>query len=344
MKCEHCNEEIDKYYNKKYKVCKPCYQRMTNCKSRGLKYIKFIDLSEKEKQVIINKRNSHKKTIEKELKKFKSSNEPKIVIHKVGLSEKDIVLDDIKQSLAENNLKWPEDTTSIVPIFKQLKILLDGYINNYLNVEDIINKMEMDYRHAKEYYSTEYERAIKLQKPSTEVNKLYSQKLVWEERHNALLSLRRGIKNVITEYNNGGVLFTELSKNKEFMDNFNKHYSNLILSNNMSKEVTYKPKASKLVASEEFCSDLEEHDKEIGITKFRYEVIVKTFNRLTKVKDKTNFIRNVWAQNEEEAKQSVVNFITENNFRFGYSENEIIVNKLSGNIHNENRVWNLNVK
>ena len=352
MICSHCNNEVEKYAQKKDKICKSCYQRINNCKSRGIKYIKFIDLPEEEKQKFLNRSKVYnnkennikekKEKVDKKPKELKINENTKIIVHKTGLNEKDIVIKDIENTLKENELKWPKDTTSIVPIFKQLKILLDNYINPYLNVEDVLNKMELDYKHAKEYYSSLYKKRIE-NNDTNDINRIYNMKCVWEERHNILLELRRSIKNVVSEYYAAGIIFTELGKNKEFMEKFNKCYDSLIKMSEILKDGSYKAKVSKLVADEDFCSGLEESNYK-GKVKFRYEVIIKTYsnNKLVKMQDKfepkisttDRFHRTVWATNEEDAKQQVIDFIKEKKFSFTYNEKEIIVNKISGNVHN----------
>lgn len=352
MICSHCNNEVEKYAQKKDKICKSCYQRINNCKSRGIKYIKFIDLPEEEKQKFLNRSKVYnnkennikekKEKVDKKPKELKINENTKIIVHKTGLNEKDIVIKDIENTLKENELKWPKDTTSIVPIFKQLKILLDNYINPYLNVEDVLNKMELDYKHAKEYYSSLYKKRIE-NNDTNDINRIYNMKCVWEERHNILLELRRSIKNVVSEYYAAGIIFTELGKNKEFMEKFNKCYDSLIKMSEILKDGSYKAKVSKLVADEDFCSGLEESNYK-GKVKFRYEVIIKTYSnsKLVKMQDKfepkigttDRFHRTVWATNEEDAKQQVIDFIKEKKFSFTYNEKEIIVNKISGNVHN----------
>ena len=352
MICSHCNNEVEKYAQKKDKICKSCYQRINNCKSRGIKYIKFIDLPEEEKQKFLNRSKVYnnkennikekKEKVDKKPKELKINENTKIIVHKTGLNEKDIVIKDIENTLKENELKWPKDTTSIVPIFKQLKILLDNYINPYLNVEDVLNKMELDYKHAKEYYSSLYKKRIE-NNDTNDINRIYNMKCVWEERHNILLELRRSIKNVVSEYYAAGIIFTELGKNKEFMEKFNKCYDSLIKMSEILKDGSYKAKVSKLVADEDFCSGLEESNYK-GKVKFRYEVIIKTYSspKLIKIDGKFDpkpsstdtFHRTVWATGEEDAKQQVINFIKEKKFSFTYNEKEIIVNKISGNVHN----------
>lgn len=352
MICSHCNNEVEKYAQKKDKICKSCYQRINNCKSRGIKYIKFIDLPEEEKQKFLNRSKVYnnkennikekKEKVDKKPKELKINENTKIIVHKTGLNEKDIVIKDIENTLKENELKWPKDTTSIVPIFKQLKILLDNYINPYLNVEDVLNKMELDYKHAKEYYSSLYKKRIE-NNDTNDINRIYNMKCVWEERHNILLELRRSIKNVVSEYYAAGIIFTELGKNKEFMEKFNKCYDSLIKMSEILKDGSYKAKVSKLVADEDFCSGLEESNYK-GKVKFRYEVIIKTYSnsKLVKMQNKfepkisttDRFHRTVWATDEEDAKQQVIDFIKEKKFSFTYNEKEIIVNKISGNVHN----------
>ena len=352
MICSHCNNEVEKYAQKKDKICKSCYQRINNCKSRGIKYIKFIDLPEEEKQKFLNRSKVYnnkennikekKEKVDKKPKELKINENTKIIVHKTGLNEKDIVIKDIENTLKENELKWPKDTTSIVPIFKQLKILLDNYINPYLNVEDVLNKMELDYKHAKEYYSSLYKKRIE-NNDTNDNNTIYNMKCVWEERHNILLELRRSIKNVVSEYYAAGIIFTELGKNKEFMEKFNKCYDSLIKMSEILKDGSYKAKVSKLVADEDFCSGLEESNYK-GKVKFRYEVIIKTYSspKLIKIDTKFHqkhnstdtFYRTVCATGEEDSIQQVIFFIKEKKFSFTYNEKEIIVNKISGNVHN----------
>lgn len=339
MICSHCGNDVEKYAQQKDKICESCYRRMTNCKSRGVKYVKFIDLSEEEKQKFLNRSKAHNKEnkekveVNKNLKGSKiNENANKVVIYRTELDEKDTVIKDIENTLKENKLSWPKDTTSIVPIFKQLKILLDNYISPYLNVEDVLNKMELDYKHAKEYYASLYKKCIE-NNNTYDINKIYNMKCIWEERHNVLLELRRSIKNVVSEYYAAGILFTELSKNKEFMEKFNKCYDHLIRMSEILKDGNYKAKVSKLVANENFCLGLEESNYK-DKAKFRYEVILKIYSN-NKVQDRfksniTNrFYRTVWATDEEDAKQQVINFIKEKKFNFTYNEKDIIINKIS---------------
>lgn len=355
MICSHCGNDVEKYAQQKDKICKSCYQRMNNCKSRHVKYVKFIDLSKKEQEEFLIKSNAHSKSNKSTKNKIKAKTDVKITkepisyiienrnIQKVNNidTEKQVVLDDIMNTLKENNLIWPKDTTSIVPIFKQLKILLSDYIRPYLTVEDILNKMELDYKHAKEHYVSAYREAVQNSNSNEEINKLFLMKQMWEDRHNSLLEIRRGIKNVVSEYYSAGILFTELSNNKSFMEKFNKYYNNLIRTSEVLKDGNYKAKVSKLVASEDFCIGIEEPHYKSKI-KIKYEVIVKT-NSFVKTPNKLcgatkNFVRNVWAENEEEAKQLVIKFIKDNNFKFTYNKNDIIVNKLSGNISSSEEI------
>lgn len=348
MICSHCGNDVEKYAQIKDKICKSCYQRINNCKSRNIKYVKFIDMSKEEQEKFLIRSSVYSKSNKKKKLENKVKNEPKIVrepikyiidnhnVQKINSidNEKQVVIDDIMNTLKENDLEWPKDTTSIVPIFKQLKILLDDYIRPYLNVEDILNKMELDYKHAKEHYVGLYRMAIQNSYSDKEIDRLFIMKQMWEDRHNSLLEIRRKIKNVVSEYYSAGILFTELHNNKSFMEKFNTYYNNLIKTSEVLKDGNYKAKVSKLVASEDFCIGIEEpHYK--SKTKSKYEVIVKT-NSLVRNPDKLsksqNFVRNVWAENEEDAKQIVIKFIERSNFKFKYNKENIIVNKLSNDI------------
>lgn len=329
--CDHCGEEVEKYENKSKHICKQCYARMMNANSRNLPYIKLIDLSKEEKEKVLAMRKAHKNQNRKKKEKT-ITKEKEIILSKNP--EKEIVLNEVVETFKEHNIDYPLENTSIIPIFKMMKKLLDNYISPYLVGEDLMNKLEADYRHAKEYYSTMYSNS----KTKEEREKYLKSKTTWENRHNAILELRRDIKNVLAEYSQGGVLFTELSKDEAFMEKFNVYYDGLMALEESIEEKHYRAELSKLVADDpEFCLGIKTEVNFEG--KSKYEVIIKThYGKSTSI-----FTRMPMASSEEEAKQIAYDFIKSNpdKFKFTFFDKETVVNKLTLEgvpINNSNKV------
>lgn len=318
--CNDCGGHLEKYYNMKHKVCKQCYQRMINCKNRGQNYIKVIDLPENERIKVMNKRKGGERKITNKKSTIIKTNNLEV---KSISEQKELVMKDILQTFEDNKAKWPEDCTSIVPVFKQLNVLLHNYIDIYFIAEDLLNKLETDYMHAKEYYSKIYLDKLKCHDLSN-IDDIREKKEIWENRHNALLEIRRGIKNVIMEYNNGGSLFTHLSNDESFMKMFEDNYNRILKVESILKECSYKARASKLVEEEDFCIG-----KKLNIpqTKSRYCVVLKTTYK--GIRNKSDFTRTVFATDEEDAKKQVSTYIESNKetFKFTYKYKDFIVTK-----------------
>ena len=237
MICPDCELEVD--HLTRVGICKPCQVRRNQInylnRKNGINtpYIPVKDLKETDPTTYkkIMTRRASKETKEKEYVKQENTKEMMNDFYDLK-TQSDIVDNDIKETFAKYKIQFPKDNTSIVPIFQQLKVLLDNYIGVYLTAEDCLNRMELDYKHAKEYYTTLFkENYNKL--PVSQLNKIAEHKKIWEDRHSLLLDKRRGIKNVIAEYNTAGVLFTELANDKEFMKKFNSYYDNLLKVNNI---------------------------------------------------------------------------------------------------------------
>lgn len=334
-KCTHCDLPIEKYGNKEKKICKQCYSRMMNANNRGIEYIKIKDLPEDKRNSILKRRESHKNSNRNSNKQADKADK---VVKSIKINknanldftiEKNIVLEDIKKAMTNNNIDFPLEVNSITPTFKMLKALLDGYnsyIKDFLDAENILNRMEIDYKHAKEHYTSLYIDNIS-NLNSKEAKELEEKKKIWEERHNILLNYRRDIKNVIAEYNSAGVFIQDLANDKSFMEKFNTYYNKLMTTYSIVSDGVYKAEVSSLVESEDFCLGY----KNINYNKRRYNVIIKT----QYLGNFSTFNRIVVADNEEEAKQQVINFIESRpeQFRFTWKSNDITVQELS-NINN----------
>lgn len=318
--CTHCGQIIEEYGRKKDKVCKRCYNRIVNCKSRGVKYVKIVDMSAEEQKKYINDKI-------KENKNVISENFTKDGIEDANYSKNsDLVNNDIKQCLSSKGIKFPLEFNSLVPVFSILKSTLENYstyIKDFLNAEDILNRMELDYKHAKEHYSSLYNEMKDNPEVSyLEKEKVWERKNDWEDRHNILLAYRREIKNIIAEYNKGGQFFIDLANDKEFMKLFNDYYNNLTRISEYISDGNYKAEVSRLVESEDFCLGFKNNFE----NKSRYNVYIKTrYNGSV-----SGFNRIVYAENEEDAKQQVIDFIDSNRdkFRFTWKSNEVFVQKL----------------
>lgn len=318
--CSHCNQEVEEYQVKKDKICKSCYLRMVNSKHRGKEYIKLIDMNEKERNKIMNRRKGAQEKITQKKSKIIKTN---ICELKDINQQKDIVMEDIMQVFESNNAKWPTDFSSIIPVFKQLDILLHGYIDIYFTAENLLNILETDYVHAKEYYSNLYINKIK-NNDYENIEEIKNKKQLWEDRHNAFLEIRRGLKNVIMEYNNGGSLFTHLGNDENFMKMFEDNYNRLMKIETVLKDNIYRARASKLVEDEDFCVG-----KKVIPIKERYMVTLKTSYK--GVRNKTDFVRAVFAINEEDAKSQVIKYLEDNKniFKFTYKFKDFTVTKLN---------------
>lgn len=317
--CSHCNQEVEKYQVKRDKICKSCYLRMINSKHRGKEYIKLIDMNDKERNKIMNRRGGAQRKVTQKQSKIIKTNFSEL---KDIDQQKDIVMKDIMQVFENNNAKWPADFSSIIPVFKQLNILLHNYIDIYFTAENLLNMLETDYVHAKEYYSNLYVNKIK-NNDYENIEEIKIKKQLWEDRHNAFLEIRRGLKNVIMEYNNGGSLFTHLGKDENFMKMFEDNYNRLMRIEAVLKDNIYKARASKLVEDEDFCVG-----KKTNVpVKERYVVTLKTTYK--GVRNKTDFVRTVFAINEEDAKSQVIKYLEDNKdiFKFTYKSNDFTIVK-----------------
>ena len=319
-------------------LCRRCYTRRQNFKHRQITgeipkdkiFVPYKDLSKKE-QAKFDKR-SKANTKGASTKRNSSSVDSTKIVRDTKSdedlidikSQDNIVFNDIQETFKEHNAIWPKDTNSILPVFQQLNVLLNDYINTYLIAEDILNKMELDYKHAKEYYNTLYKELVLNKSSKSEIKLAKEKKDLWEERHSALLERRRGIKNVLAEYNAGGILFTELGTDKVFMKKFNDYFEGLQKVNTIVSQRNYRAEVSKLVSEEDFVIGFKSDTTVDG--QHKYQVIVRTLYKGST----SNFVRNVWANSEEDAKQQVIKFIEadKEKFRFSFKSNDIIVNRL----------------
>lgn len=331
LKCEHCGESVEKYQTRNEHICKSCYNRRNKMRCLGQEYIKILDLPEKEREETLKRRHLILEGREKAAKK--KDNKKQIIQTKEKHinnknPEKQNVLNEIIDVFKEQNIPYPLENKSIVPIFRILKGLLDNYISPYLIAEDLMNKLESDYKHAKEFYSTKYSNSVSEQ----DKEKYLKLKTTWENRHNALLEYRRDIKNVIMEYSKGGILFTQLSKDEDFMTKFNTYYENLMNLADVIEEKQYRAELSKLVVEdEEFCIGFKTEVAQNG--KSKYQVSIKTFYG----KSVSTFTRIVWAQSESEAKREVYEFLNNNpnKFRFTFNDKDTVVIRLPLNYHSD---------
>ena len=317
MICKDCGEEVENYYNKSRKMCKKCYSRFQNAKHRNKKYIKLIDLPDNEKSKVISRRTNNSKTYVNSILDYDM---------KFYEKQKEAVLNDITKCFEKQEAVFPNDYTSLVNVFKQLHILLDNYIGIYFKAEEILNKMESDYKHSKEHFSSLYFQQISNHNYK-EAEKIKEKKLIWENRHNILLEFRRNIKNTIVEYNIAGYLFTDLSNDKEFMKKFKNAMEELNNVSNILSEGKYRSEISDDVAKEDFCYGLKENTDYTGKTK--YLVSIPTL--YNGKRNKNDFSKTVYADNEEDAKQQVIDYINSDKekFKFVYKQNEIKVTNLN---------------
>lgn len=325
MICPDCEMKVDDLI-KSTGTCIACYKRYQNMKYRKEEYVPLKDIKgTKEYNRAMGRRLGAAKRHKAEQKaKVIKTIESKPTKSKVHINTQDeIVMGDILDTFAKNNAEWPKDTTTILPVFHQLNILLDNYIGIYLNAEDILNKMELDYKHAKEYFNRMFKDLYKTNPNSEECIAAKNKKDLWEERHSTLLEKRRGIKNVIAEYNTAGILFTELSKDTAFMKKFKAYYEDLQKINTIVSQGNYRAEISSLVAEEDFCYGFKSNTTIDG--KKHYNVTIPTLYR----GQRGTFIRQAWSENENEAIRIVTKFIKDNGYKFSWKPNEIVVTEIT---------------
>lgn len=331
--CRDCGQIIsdENLFSKKSDICKQCYTRKQNMKSRGKEYIRIVDLPEDERNKIIESRERNKKVGRKKKDKNNKNNKnnqnnlvkaPNSSLSEELEKDRQLVLEDITNCIKNSKSKVPTDFISIVPVFNQLHTIFteyENYIKNMINVEDIVNKIEIDYRHAKEHFAS---LLLDGNLSLDEYNMIYEKKEIWEHRHNILLDYRRDIKNVLTEYKTAGNFFIELSNNKELMNIFNDYYNQLNKANEMIVTGSYKANVSSLVEHEDFCVGYKPNVRQ----KNRYNVTIRTLYGGTY----STFNRIAIAYTPEEAKQQVENFIKSrpNQFRFSWKDEDTRVTLL----------------
>lgn len=325
--CNHCGLPIKEWGSKKQKMCMSCYRRFIKAKQNHTEYIPVLVLPEKEKQKIINRRVSHNS--DKLSNKKGSTNT--IVLNNASnvkyQNEKDIVYEDIENSFNSKGIKTSLNNESLLPLFSQLKFLLehceDTYKEHFI-AEDILNKMELDYKHAKEYYSSTYNQMLD-NGDNEYLSEVLNKKIIWEERHNILLEYRRNVRNKTNEFRNVGTFLLELANDKKFMDKFYESYGLLVKGDEYVADKNYKAELSRLVEKEDFClgfkSRMENHSKFNVSIKTRYLGQTSVFNR------------QVFAIDEEDAKNQVIKFIQDRpeKFKFTWKSNEIYVTRLQDN-------------
>lgn len=329
MKCPDCEMNTDRLVASTG-TCLPCYKRYQNMKYRKIDYIPLKDIKgTTEYNKVMGKRNAtiarHKgdkdykindKT--KKTKKAVISTRTTDIKYDIVENQYDIVMDDIKKIFSDKGIQWPNDTTSILPVFNQLSVLLDNYISIYLQAEDLLNKTELDYRHAKEYYASIYKKMC-MANDYSKIEEVKKKKDIWEERHTSLLEIRRGIKNVIAEYNAAGVLFTELSNDKQWMKKFNSYYDSLKKINSIVSQGNYRAEVSHLVSDEDFCFGFKTETSPEGNKKFN--VSTRTLYR----GNQSSFSRNIWAKDEKDAVAKFKKYIKDNNINIFFKEEDIVV-------------------
>ena len=341
MICKDCEMEVDKL--NKQGICKQCQTRINQLRYRNKKdgtnkpYVPVKDLKNSNKKEdlieykrIMNKRKSAVKIKSKETTN-KVINTQKNQEIKELLKQEDIVKKDIQETFDRRGAKFPKDCTSILPIFEQLNVLLNNYINPYNIAEEILNEMELDYKHAKEYYSTMYRECLLHKNTNVNIDEIKAKKDLWEERHSILLEERRGIKNVLAEYKCAGIFFTELSQDINIKKRFLKYHNNLLNVCNTLSNKEYKAKMSSLVAEEDFCVDLKVDTSKQG--KNKYQVVIITLWR----NKRDNFVKNVYAETEEDAMAQVRRYLESDpeKFKFTCLWNESYVVLLEDNTNKE---------
>lgn len=303
--CKDCECEVTEV-NKKG-ICKPCQTRISNMKHRNKQYIplkklKNIDINEYNK--VMNRRKDLAKPTDVKIINTSKNSEIKEL-----LNQKELVKKDIEDTFNSKKAVVPKDYTSILPVFEQLKVLLTNYIDKYKIAEDIFNKMEIDYRHAVEKFSTAYRDCLLNDTDKDLLEELKHKKELWETRYSILLDERRDIKNVIIEYDKAGYLFSELSKDTIFMTKFDECYKVLNGLTSYLNVGNYKVETSSLVAKEDFVIGVKQNSNS-NIGKDLYQVIVKT-SKLN-YNEKSEFTRSYYATSEDDAIKQAKKFVSRN--------------------------------
>ena len=314
MICSHCEKEVEEYAQKRDKICGPCYRRMMNCLSRGKEYIMYKNLTEAEKTEIDLRLQNYKKSKNQESKVSNS----KCVELANKAKQEELINKDIEEAFNKKGYIIPKDFSSVRGVFEQLDVLLSNYIDKYLNAEEIYNKLECDYRHAKEHYATLYNN------DRTGPNSLvYLEKReLWEERHNILLEKRRPVKNVIIEHNLIKEFLASVNSKAEVKNNFTKALINLRTTGQVVHDGEYKAQLSNLVELEDFCIGNKSNKKQLN----KYHVEIVTLYKGSK----SQFVRYALAETPEEAKQKVIDFIQSqpDKFKFVWNDRDIRVTKI----------------
>ena len=298
MICSHCEKEVEEYAQKRDKICGQCYRRMMNNLSRGKKYVMYKDLTEEEKaQIDARIKSYHHKKVDNSVDKMIGTK----ISENVRIAEQEKLVDkDIEEAFAKKHYKMPKDFSSVKTTFEQLNILLSDYINIYAGAEEIFNKLENDYRHAKEYYATMY-----CKSNTSTAYALLEKRELWEERHNMILEKRRKIKNMMVEYNLIKDFLEAVNKNTLVKGAFLKALNGLRTTGEVVNNGEYKAEISNLVEDEAFCIGSKAPNPEPKETEKRYFVEVATLYKGSR----SQFNRYVVASNAEEAKQKVFDFI-----------------------------------
>jgi hypothetical protein len=341
--CPDCGYKSDLFCQG---ICIKCYNRKKYEKDE---YIPFKDLSKDKKERIMRLR---EKDLQKSTNNIETNNietnaidtieqepeqEPEVtivndetlkntiekisnnVIRSVATSDlqKDIVLKDIQNSFDKNNTTYPKESNPILNIYSIMESLIvnhnKDYIDSCMQAESILTSLEHDYRHAKEYYSSELEECLNAKTYDAEkFNAIKEKKRIWEERHNILLEERRKIKYRISEYNIAESIFSDLSKDTSFMFKFKKAGERLHILNIYYDDKKYSAEISDLVREESFCTGFKSNK---SIKENMIEQIVNP-ERLYKVTIQTvskgkigKFTRSVYAFDEKSAIDKVFKFI-----------------------------------
>lgn len=292
--CPECGEE--KEIGPRTGICKSCAHKKASAKY----------LAKKKSVTTTKEKDNLDSILRKELEEIDESKEIEKQKEKNLYSEEIIKLvkDDIEYNLKMKNISLPKGIDFKVP-FQVLKTVLDNVnlINEYLNAEDIFNKLENDYRHGYEHAKTS------------------EQFDYWSRVYKCFLDERRSIKNIISEFETGGYFFDKLAKDKDFMEQFNEAYNGFIAIRDMNERGTYRQVSdSKLVKNTDFCIGKKTETTHEG--KYKYYVSIRPMN-----KNQAVFTRYAIAKSEQEAISEVLNFIKSINYQIRFRNPEDITVK-----------------
>lgn len=277
-------------------ICRQCSVRKSNCAHRNVPYVALVDEDEiglkrastRRKGGSVTKTNKVKTNIEKSEIKGDSK-------ELYSKETKKKVIDDITYNFKVNKIELPKNM-NFDTAFKVLSCVLSGIANisEYLKAEDILNKLERDYKHLYESSKTKEEMIS-----NSEIYKCF-------------LDERRDVKTVISEYEAGGYIFKELADNKKFMDKFETANDFFQRVHKMNSEGLYRQESdSQIVKNADFCIGKKSETNRFG--KSKYSVTIKPVTP-----NQDLFQRCVYAENEKEAINNVLDFIKKINYKIAF--------------------------